>query len=96
MITTMDILKANHLGVRELKQNLSSKILHEPLVITDHGKPVSVNLPYDQILDLLDMLDELSDPATMKLVYEGKVAIKAGAKGIPVSNLFEKMRKVKL
>lgn len=93
MSMATDVLKANHVGVRELKQTLSSKMLHETLVITDRGKPVSVNLPYDRLLDLIDFLDELSDPKTMELVQKGKAAIKAGAKGIPVSSLFNKMRK---
>lgn len=88
----VDILKADHIGIRELKGHLTAKSLKEPLVITDRGVPISINLPYSDVLELVDLLDEMTDSHTEKLVKEGRQAVKSGAKGIPVSRLFKKMR----
>lgn len=87
-----DLLKANRVGIRDLKEHLSGEFLNETLVITDRGTPVSVNLPYSDVLELMDILDELSDPGTVKAVQEGRKAIKAGVEGIPVSKVFDKIR----
>lgn len=87
-----DILKAKHIEIRELKGHLSTKLLNDLLVITDEGKPVSVNLPYSDVPALIDLLDELSDPETLESVREGREAIAAGAEGVPISNLFNKLR----
>ena len=94
MQIAMNLLKADHIGVRDLKTNLSKRLKnHRPLVVTDHSQPVKVILDYADMLDLLDMLDELSDPRTVKAVQDGRKAIAAGAKGIPVSKTIAKWRK---
>ena len=86
------LLKAEHIGVRELKKHLSIKRLSNPLIITDRGKPVSINMPYEEILDLVDIIDELSDPKTLAIIAEGRKAIREGSKGISVSELFGKYK----
>lgn len=92
MSIAADLLKAHHIGIRDLKEHLSTKFLNETLVITDRGTPVSVNLPYSDLLELIDILDELSEPETIKAVQEGRKAIKAGTKGTPVSTVFNRIR----
>ena len=92
MSVATDLLKANHVGIRDFKEHLSGEFLNETLVITDRGTPVSVNLPYSDVLELMDILDELSDPGTVKAVQEGRKAIKAGAEGIHVSKVFDRIR----
>ena len=92
MSIATDLLKAHHVGIRDLKEHLSTKLLNNTLVITDRGNPVSVNLPYSDVLELMDIVDELSDPETIRSVQEGRAAIRAGSEGIPVSNLFRKTR----
>lgn len=94
MKISKSLLKARHVGIRELKANLS-KFLKEntTMVITDHGTPTNVIVSYDDIIELVDVLDELMDKATLRSVQEGRNAIAAGSKGVPVSNLFNKMRK---
>ena len=87
-----DLLKAQHIGIRDLKEHLSTRVLNEPLVITDRGTPVSVNLPYSDMLELVDILDELSDPGIVETILEGKKAIKEGTEGVPVSNLFDRIK----
>ena len=96
MKIAMNLLKADHVGVRDLKTNLSKRLKsNRPLVVTDHSQPVKVIIAYEDMLDLLDMLDELTDPDTVKNVLEGRKAIAAGAKGIPVSRTIQKWRKEK-
>ena len=92
MKIAIDLLKANHVGIRELKGNLTTGLLRRPLVITDRGIPVSVSLPYSDILELMDILDEVSDSQTVATVREGKEAIRRGNAGVPVSHLFRKFR----
>jgi len=91
MSVATDLLKAHHIGIRDLKGHLSTSFLNEILVITDRGTPVSVNLPYSDVLELVEILDELSDPETIATIQEGRKAIKTGTKGIPVANLFSKI-----
>jgi len=92
MSIAVDLLKADRIGVRDFKEHLSTKLLNNLLLITDRGNPVSVNLPYQDVLELVDILDELTDIETLKTVAEGREAIKTGPEGIPVSNLFNNIR----
>lgn len=86
------LLRAHHIGIRDLKEHLSAKYLDELLVITDRGNPVSVTMPYSDVLELVDIFEELSDPETLRCIREGRKAIKGEAKGIPVSRLFNKIK----
>ena len=86
------LLKANHVGIRNFKEHLSTRALQKLVIITDRGVPVSVNLPYQEVLGLLDMIDELLDAETINTIHEGRSAIKAGIKGVPVSHLFKRLR----
>lgn len=93
MSITLDLLKAEHIGARIFRNRLFEFLKEdEPLVITEHGRPVRVVMDYEEILELLDMLDELSDPGTIKAVREGRKAIAKGARGISVSRLFREIR----
>ena len=87
------LMKANWVGIRELKGHLSARILKKPLVITERGKPVGVSMPYPDMLELLDIIDELSDPEILAAVREGRKAVLSGAEGLIVSRLFKKIRK---
>ena len=92
MTTATELLKADHLGVREFKEHLCADSLKKITVITDHGKPISVNLPFDDVLELVDILDELRDPRALEAIASGRKSIKAGHKGISVGKLFQKMK----
>ncbi len=92
MSIATDLLKANHIGIRDFKEHLSTKFLSEILVITERGTPVSVNIPYADILELLDILDELSDLETIETIQEARGEIHKGAKGRSASLLFDKIR----
>ncbi len=93
MSIATNILKSPHVGVRDLKIHLSSFLKKGSLVVTDRGVPVNVILPYADAIELLDMLDEVTDAETVKTIRKGRKAISAGAKGIPVSDVFRKIKK---
>jgi hypothetical protein len=92
MSIAVDLLKANHVGIRDIKEHLSTRLLKDILVITDRGRPVSVNLPYSDVLELVDIIDEVTDLDTVSAVSVARKAIREGAKGIPVANLFSRIR----
>lgn len=93
MSIATNILKSPHVGIRDLKVHLSSFLKKGSLVVTDRGVPVNVILPYADTIELLDMLDEITDSETIKTIREGRKAISAGTKGIPVSDVFGKTKK---
>ena len=95
MSIATDLLKAPHIGIRDLKEHLSMEALRELLVITDRGTPVSVNIPYADVLELADIFDELSDLDTLSTIKEAREAIRAGGKGVCVSKLFNKIRRAR-
>lgn len=95
MSIAIDLLKAQHVGIRHLKEHLTTKLLNEPLVITDRGTPISVNLPYSDMIELIDLFDEITDIETVAAIQEARKSIKQGVKGIPVSKLFNRIRKAR-
>jgi len=93
MNVAVALLRASHMGVRDFKDHLSSVLKKaSPTVITDNGIPQNVVMPYEDAMELVDILDELQDPDTLEVIAEGRKAIKRGAKGRLVSKLFEKIR----
>ncbi len=85
------LLRARSVGVRNFRDSASRFIgKHEMLIITEHGNPTSVLLPYNDILEIVDILEELEDKKILKLVAEGRRAIAKGVKGIPVSVSFKR------
>ena len=90
------ILRARNVGVRKFRNKASRFIKsHKILVITEHGKPTAILMPYSDMLNIIDALDELRDKNAIKTIAEGRKAILSGAKGIPVSRLFKKIKKRK-
>lgn len=89
----MALLKAEHIGVRELREHLSEELKRDaPLIVTEHGTPKKVILSYRDLLDLIDILDELRDRELLETIQGGRKAIRRGVKGIPVSRLFRQIR----
>lgn len=89
----MDLIKASHVGIKEMKANLTRKLLRNFLVITDRGKPVSINLPYSDVEEIMDIFEELSDPETVTAVFEARKARKTKGKGVSVIKVFEDFRR---
>ena len=93
MSLSINLLKADRIGVRDLREHLSARLKrNKPLIVTDHGNPTKVIISYSDLLEIIEVLDELQDAEVLRTIQEGRAAVKTGAKGIPVSNLFQKIR----
>lgn len=87
------LLRAPHIGVRDLKAHLSEKLrTHTPLIITDHGEPKQVIIPYQEIVELVEILEEVRNPELVKVVKLSRKALREGVEGIPVEASFKKIR----
>jgi PHD/YefM family antitoxin component YafN of YafNO toxin-antitoxin module len=90
----MRLLRAPHVGIRRLKENLSWFLQKKtPFIVTNRGVPVDVLLPYSDMVEMIELIDEATDSETLRAVQEGRDAVRGGAKGIPVSKVFNKIRK---
>ena len=86
------LLRAPHMGVRDLRNHLSKAIKTDALVVvTEHGQPSKVLISYEDVLEIVDILDELQDERSILAVRDSKKAIEAGAKGVPVAASFKKL-----
>ncbi len=84
------ILKAPHVGIRELKAHLSQKMRSgKPLVVTEHGEPKQVMIPYETIIDIAETLEELDDQALVRSV---RLSRKSRARSFPVEASFKKIK----
>ncbi len=91
MTTTSLLRKAKPVNVREAQARLSELIRSEmPSLVLSHGKPVSFQIPYDEMLDLLEMLDELKDEQLLKKIARTRAEYAKG-KAVPAERLFKKM-----
>ncbi len=89
----IDLLKAEHVGIRELKANLSA-YMHskKPIITTDRGEPVKVLVTYQDMVALLELLGDLSDKRMAEAVRGGRASIKRGAVGIAARESLDKLR----
>lgn len=86
-------LKAEHIGIRELREHLSKELKRDaPLIVTEHGTPKKVILSYRDLLELIDVLDEFRDRELLESIQVGRKAIRKGMKGISVSRLFDRIK----
>jgi hypothetical protein len=92
----IDLLKAEHVGVRELRDHLCGfmKDKKPAIVVTERGHPVRVIVSYAKMVELLEFFDEVSDPDTMRNIHEGVEAIKQGSKGASFSGTYKKYHSV--
>jgi hypothetical protein len=88
------LLRAEHVGIRDLKIRLSAFLdKNKPLVVTARGKPRHFVVPYEEMLEIVDILEEASDPRLVAEVERARRAYKAGH-GVPLhlSDLRRKLR----
>ncbi|MGZ8381937.1 MAG: hypothetical protein ACXW4C_09610 [Nitrospira sp.] len=55
-----------------------------------HGKPVSFLVPYEDMLDLVEALDELKDKKLLGEIKRARTEYAEG-KAVPAERLFKKM-----
>ena len=83
--------EAKSVNVREAQAKLSRLIRSKTAsLVTSHGKPVSFIVPYEKMLDLLEMIDELKDQRLLEEIARGRSEYEAG-KAVPAEQLFKKM-----
>ena len=93
MSIAANMLRATHMGVKDFRDHLAETLKRQDmLIVTQHGQPSKVVIDYEDMLELVDVIDELEDAATTRTVLEGRSAIKEGIKGISVNHLFKKIR----
>ena len=91
-MTAKSLLRqAKPVNVREAQAKLSRLIRSKtPSLVLSHGKPVSFLVPYEEMLDLLEMLDELKDQRLLQEVDRARSEYAAG-KAVSAERLFKKM-----
>lgn len=81
------LLRAPRIGAREFRNKACSFInMGKTYLITEHGHPAGVFLPYEDALELVDVIEELDDRKALKMIAEGRRAIRKGARGILLSD----------
>jgi antitoxin (DNA-binding transcriptional repressor) of toxin-antitoxin stability system len=78
-------------NVREAQARLSRLVKSKlPSMVCSHGKPVSFLVPYEDMLDLLDTLEELKDAKLLKEIARARDEYAKG-KSISAERLFRRM-----
>ena len=91
MIASSLLRKAKPVNVREAQAQLSKLIRSKsPSMVLSHGKPVSFLVPYEDMLDLVDTLDELKDKKLLSEIERSRSEYAQG-KEVPAERLFKKM-----
>lgn len=84
MSLATQLLRAEPIGVRELKNKLSAVLRRgKPRIVTERNKPRHVLVPYEDMVELVEILDELSDPRLLKQIAEGRKGYREG-KSVPI------------
>ena len=90
-MTVSALLKAKHIGVKSFRTHLSRLVRdQEPYVITYRGHPQDFVIPYDDMVEFIEILEELSNPELLKQIAEGRKDYQKGG-WIPVSRLWKKL-----
>ncbi len=85
------VKRGKYIGVRELRENLSKVIKSgQAYFVTDHGKPVKAMIPYETLLELLEILEELKDKRLIQEVARGGKEYQEGG-WIPAGRLKKRL-----
>lgn len=91
MTLSTALLRAPRIGAREFRNKACAFIRTGKFyLVTEHGKPAGVFMPYEDALELTEMIDELNDKKLLKTIAEGRRAIHSGAKGITLEDAVKK------
>ncbi|WHZ24792.1 MAG: hypothetical protein OJF47_003904 [Nitrospira sp.] len=83
--------KAKPINVREAQAHLSKLIRSKsPSMVLSHGKPVSFLVPYEDMLDLVESLDELKDKKLLGEIAKARGEYAEG-KAVPAERLFKRL-----
>lgn len=91
MTLSRAILRAPRVGAREFRNKACAFIRAGKFyLVTEHGKPAGVFMPYEEALELTEIIDELHDKELLKTIAEGRRAIRRRAKGISLEDALKK------
>lgn len=83
MTLSTALLRAPRVGAREFRNKACAFIKTGKFyLVTEHGKPAGVFVPYDEAINLIELLDELHDKELLATIAEGRKAIRRSAKGV--------------
>lgn len=91
MSATHLLRKAKPVNVRDAQAQLSKLIRSKlPAMVVSHGKPVSFLVPYEDMLDLMESLEELKDQKLLGEIARARAEYAEG-KAVPMERLLKKM-----
>lgn len=91
MSSTNLLRNAKPVNVREAQAQLSKLIRSKsPSMVLSHGKPVSFLVPYEDMLDLVESLDELKDKKLLREIARGRTEYAQG-KAVSAERLLKRM-----
>ena len=92
MVTPRALLrKAKSVGVREAQATLSRLVeSSHPAVITSHGVPKSFLISYDDMLEILEVLEELKDKRLIEQIARARGEYEEDL-SVPAERLFKKL-----
>jgi hypothetical protein len=80
------LLRAPRIGAREFRNKACSFIRRgKAYLVTEHGQPAGVFLPYEDAIELADIM--------LKIIAEGRRAISRGTRGISLLDSLKKRGK---
>ena len=93
MTLSSALLRAPRVGAREFRNKACAFIKAGKFyLVTEHGKPTGVFMPYEEALELTEIIDELHDKELLKTIVVGRRSIRRGAKGITLKDALKKRR----
>lgn len=91
MTLSRALLMAPRVGAREFRNKACAFIKAGKFyLVTEHGKPTGVFMPYEEALELTEIIDELHDKELLKTIAEGRQAIRRRTKGISIEDALRK------
>jgi antitoxin (DNA-binding transcriptional repressor) of toxin-antitoxin stability system len=91
MSATNLVRNAKPVNVRDAQAQLSKLIRSKsPTMVLSHGKPVSFLVPYEDMLNLVDTLNELKDKKLLGEIERARTEY-TRRKAVPAERLFKKM-----
>lgn len=92
MSMATELMRAAPIGVKDLKNRLSAVIgASKARVVTDRNRPRHFLIPYEDMVELLEIFEELSDPEYLRRVAEGRRVVAKGGKGVPVGRMWKRL-----
>jgi len=93
MTLTTELLRAKHIGVRELGRRTSAILKSSSVVVIEVKEHKNkVLLAQEDLVQLLELVEDLQDRELLELVKESRAASAAGLKEIPVQDVFKKRK----